>query len=275
MKTRLIAGFVGLAVLLPALFLGGVVAVQVIALLALLICVDEYASMAFSDDVTAARGWLWLTAGGAHAAAVFGGGASLGWVLPVLVVATMAFVMLRPGEDLERAADSVGRYLVGQVWIGLFLASLVWLRKLDHGLGWVFVVLAVSWCGDTFAYFAGRAFGKRKLYELVSPKKTWEGFFGGLAGGVAGLFLVRWVGQNYGDWTGLTPLDCVLLGVTLGAAAVAGDLSESLMKRAFKVKDSGWIMPGHGGLLDRIDSVLFVAPLLVGYVTLVKGLALP
>lgn len=272
MKTRILAGVVGLAVLLPSLFLGGVLAVQIIAALALLVCVDEFASMAFKEDVFVARIWLALTAGGAHAAALYAGEGALGWVLPILVVATMAFVMLRPGGDLERAADSVGRYVLGQVWIGLFLASLVWLRQLDHGLGWVFVVLAVSWSGDTFAYFAGRAFGKHKLYELVSPKKTWEGFFGGLLGGVVGLFLVRFVGATYGDWHGLTPIDCVVLGVFLGASAVAGDLSESLMKRAFKVKDSGWIMPGHGGLLDRIDSVLFVAPLLVGYLRLMKDL---
>jgi phosphatidate cytidylyltransferase len=271
-KTRILAGVVGLSVLLPALFLGGVMAVQVVALLALVVCADEFATMAFPEDLSVARAWLILSAATLHSAAVYGDGSALTWVLPVVVVLTMAFVMLRPGQDLERAADSVGRYLVGQVWIGLFLASLVWLRRLDHGLGWVFVVLAVSWCGDTFAYFAGRAFGKHKLYERVSPKKTWEGFFGGLVGGVVGLFLVRWVGMSWSDWSGLTPVDCVLLGVTLGAAAVAGDLSESLMKRAFKVKDSGWIMPGHGGLLDRIDSVLFVAPLLVGYVIVFKGL---
>ena len=120
------------------------------------------------------------------------------------------------------------------------------------------------------AYFAGRAFGRRKLYPLVSPKKTWEGFFGGLAGSVIGLLIVRLVGLSW-QWTDLTPFDCVVLGVVLGSAAVAGDLSESLMKRAYGVKDSGWIMPGHGGLLDRIDSVLFVAPLLVGYLHLVKG----
>lgn len=272
MKTRILAGVIGLAILLPALFFGDVLAVQIIAGLAVLVCVDEFARMAFQQDVAVARVWLALTAGGAHAAALYLGPGGLGWLFPVLVVATMAFVMLRPGQNLEAAADSVGRYVLGQVWIGLFLAALVWLRRLDGGLGWVFVVLAVSWCGDTFAYFAGRAFGKHKLYELISPKKTWEGFFGGLAGGVVGLFGVRYVGATYGDWHALTPMDCVVLGIALGAAAVAGDLSESLMKRAFKVKDSGFIIPGHGGLLDRIDSVLFVAPLLVGYLVVMKDL---
>jgi phosphatidate cytidylyltransferase len=270
-KTRLLAGFVGLAVLLPSLIWGGLLAVQIIAAIAVLVCVEEFATMAFKDDKPAALAWLALTAGGSHLALVHLGSEVVGWLFPMIVVATMGFVMLRPGPSLEDAADRVGRYVLGQVWIGFFLASLVALRRYDNGLGWVFAVLAISWCGDTGAYFAGRSFGKHKLYERVSPKKTWEGFFGGLAGGVGGMFAVRAVGASYG-WTDLTPVDCVVLGVVLGSAAVAGDLSESLMKRAFKVKDSGWIMPGHGGLLDRIDSVVFVAPLLVGYLRLIKGI---
>ncbi|MCO4744613.1 MAG: phosphatidate cytidylyltransferase [Proteobacteria bacterium] len=267
----MIVGLGGLAVLLPALIWGGELAVQIIGAIAVLVCAEEFASMAFKEDKWAAFGWLSLTAGSSHLALVHLGTDVVGWLFPMIVVATMAFVMLRPGPSLEAAADRVGRYVLGQVWIGFFLASLVILRGFDFGLGWVFVVLAVAWCGDTGAYFAGRSLGKHKLYERVSPKKTWEGFFGGLAGGVGGLFAVRAIGATYG-WTDLTPLDCVVLGVALGSAAVAGDLSESLMKRAFKVKDSGWIMPGHGGLLDRIDSVVFVAPLLVGYLRVIKGI---
>jgi phosphatidate cytidylyltransferase len=140
------------------------------------------------------------------------------------------------------------------------------LRRLDDGLAWVFLLLALAWLCDTGGYFAGRFFGRRKLYERVSPKKTWEGFFGGIILTTVGVFVLRATALP-----ALSAVDAAIIGVGLGTVGVVGDLAESMLKRAFNVKDSGWIMPGHGGLLDRVDSVLFIAPLLYGYAVLVKG----
>jgi phosphatidate cytidylyltransferase len=131
---------------------------------------------------------------------------------------------------------------------------------MDQGVTWIFLALAIPWLGDTGAYFAGRAFGKHKLYELISPKKTIEGYVGGIITATIGVFVIRSLSLSV-----LSPLDCVLIGLGIGTLAVIGDLAESLLKRAFGVKDSGKIMPGHGGLLDRIDSLLFVLPPLYGY----------
>lgn len=259
MVTRLIAALVGLAVLLPALVLGGTTAVEIIVPLAALLCVLEYAAMAFPDDRAVATAWMTLGAGAVYAAALYAPGAPVAWLAGVVVIATLIFVTLRPGASLEGAADRIGRYLVGMGWIGL-LGFLPLVRRLEHGLAWVFLILVISWLGDTGAYFAGRFFGKRKLHPRVSPKKTWAGAVGGVVAAALGALVVREVAS-----LDLGVAEALLLAAALCVAGILGDLSESLLKRSFSVKDSGWILPGHGGMLDRIDSLLFVAPLLYGY----------
>jgi len=105
------------------------------------------------------------------------------------------------------------------------------------------------------------------MAPAISPNKTWEGFAGGLVGSVGGMFIARAVA-----FPGLTPLDCSVLGLAGGLLGPLGDLSESQLKRAYQVKDSGKIIPGHGGLLDRVDALLFNAPAVYLYVTVVRGL---
>lgn len=265
MLKRLLAALVGLAVLLPALIWGGALAVEVIVPLVMVLCLVEYATMAFPDDRGPALAWLIAGTLTVYVPLLYVPDASIAWLVSAVVLATLVFVMLRPGPALEGAADQVGRYLIGMGWVG-FLAYLPLLRRMDHGLAWIFLVLAVSWLGDTGGYFAGKYLGRHKLYPRVSPKKTWEGVAGGVLLAVVGAQIVRVVGLPV-----LSFAEAAILGAVLCVSGVVGDLSESMLKRAFAVKDSGWIMPGHGGLLDRIDSVLFVAPLLFGYVIWMKG----
>jgi phosphatidate cytidylyltransferase len=265
--TRLAAGLGGLAVLLPLILFGGIYAVQAIVGAVLFICVTEYATMAFPDDRPVAMGWLGVGVAAAFLAVVIAPGTHhKSTVLGLYTVATLIFVTLRPGETLDRAADITARYALGVAWMGLLL-FLVRLRALDHGLAWCFVVLGISWLGDTGAYFAGRAFGKRKLYERISPKKSVEGAVGGVITATLGVFLLTAIGMP-GE---LTVVDCLVLGIVGCIIGVLGDLGESMLKRSFGVKDAGSILPGHGGLLDRIDSVLFVGAFVYGYATLVKG----
>lgn len=261
--TRLVVGLGGLAILLPAIVFGGVLAVEIVVVLASIICVTEFAGMAFPDDRRVAVGWL--AAGLAvhhgllvHLPAHHHVGVAL-WM-----VATMILVTLRPGDDLTRGADLTGRYALGLLWIGL-LPLLVLLRGLEHGLAWCFVVLGIAWLGDTGAYFAGRAFGRHKLYERISPKKTVEGAVGGIVTSAIGVFVIAWIGLPTLTW-----IDCALLGVFGCVAGILGDLGESMVKRSYGVKDAGTIMPGHGGMLDRIDSVLFVGAVVYGYAMWVK-----
>jgi phosphatidate cytidylyltransferase len=127
----------------------------------------------------------------------------------------------------------------------------------------MFLLFASTWLGDTGAYFAGRSFGRTPFFPRISPSKTVEGFLGGVALAVVGGAVVHVVGRP-----DLPILATLFLAFVLDLAGVAGDLAESMLKRAFGVKDSGWIMPGHGGILDRIDSLLFTAPVLWAVVEL-------
>ncbi len=145
------------------------------------------------------------------------------------------------------------------------MTALEALRLLPDGGWWVLCSLVITWGNDTMAYFFGRALGRHKLYVEVSPGKTWEGFFGGFVGGVGGLFIVRAF-----FFPALTVTDAVVLGVLGGLFGPAGDLCESMLKRAYGVKDSGFMIPGHGGMLDRIDALIFNAPMVLLYVLFLR-----
>jgi phosphatidate cytidylyltransferase len=173
-------------------------------------------------------------------------------------IALLAAFLFRR-KELEYLPRSAGTVALSWLWVGLLAATVVRLRALDGGglpgFGWVLMAFAVTWGNDTFAYFAGLNFGRHRLYERISPKKSWEGAVGGVAGALVGAFLVRSL---------LLPGLGVpaVLAIALGGSVVGplGDLSESMVKRAAGVKDSGTVIPGHGGVLDRIDALLFVAP---------------
>ncbi len=130
------------------------------------------------------------------------------------------------------------------------------------GLAWFLLALITTWLTDTFAYLGGRAFGKHLLAPVISPKKTWEGFAAGIAGAILTAVVV-----NGCFGIGMRPILAAFVGVLIALAATAGDLAESLLKRQTGVKDSGTLIPGHGGILDRIDGLLF-AFIIVYYVAL-------
>jgi phosphatidate cytidylyltransferase len=135
---------------------------------------------------------------------------------------------------------------------------------LRSGSAWMILMLLVVWGYDTGAYLTGRWLGRRRLIDHVSPSKTLEGLAGGLVTATAAAAIGAWL-------VGLAPWHPLLIGPFIGLAAQAGDLAESLLKRAAGRKESGFLIPGHGGMLDRIDSFLFAAPALAGYALLVVG----
>ncbi len=180
-----------------------------------------------------------------------------GWSALALGGATVVLLVLflfRRGP-LEEAPRGVAIVALSWLYCGLLLASLVGLR-LRFDVGWVILAFVVTWGNDTFAYFTGHAFGRHKLFERISPKKTWEGFAGGAVGSVVCAVGTRALLLRSELSVGLA------VAIGLGGALLGplGDLAESMVKRAAGVKDSGKIIPGHGGLLDRIDALLFVAP---------------
>ena len=180
-----------------------------------------------------------------------------GWFGLALACATVLLLIafLFSGAPLDEIPRSLAVVSLAWLYCGLLVATVVGLR-LHFDWRWVILAFVVTWGNDTFAYFAGRAFGKHKLMERVSPKKTWEGFAGGTLGSVGGAFAVR-AALGMDDLSAAVALAVGAGGAVLGPL---GDLAESMVKRAAGVKDSGQIIPGHGGLLDRIDALLFVAP---------------
>lgn len=148
--------------------------------------------------------------------------------------------------------------------VGLLASSAVVGVSPERWCPWVAIAyLVIIWANDVFAYLVGMVFGRHRLFERLSPKKSWEGFFGGLVGAVAaGLLAARLLGGDPRVWAGLALVAAV--------TGVLGDLAESMFKRAAGVKDSGRTIPGHGGVLDRFDAVLLSAPFVVAYVLLCR-----
>ncbi|HSS39435.1 MAG TPA: phosphatidate cytidylyltransferase, partial [Polyangia bacterium] len=182
----------------------------------------------------------------------FAPGLALPWTLAALT-ATAAAVLFDPGE-IPAAGHRLGAAVFSVLYVGGLAAPLALLqRDAAHGRAWVLLAVAVTFGNDTGAYFAGKAFGRHKLYPKVSPAKSVEGAVGGMAASVAIMFLLK---ATLAPW--LSTMDCLAVAIPAGVIGPIGDLVESLMKRAAGVKDSGHVIPGHGGMLDRIDALLFV-----------------
>lgn len=166
----------------------------------------------------------------------------------VLLVALMGIMSgPRPGVTVRMAVT-----LLGILYLGLGFSALLLLRRLDVGTAVVLTVVFGTWAGDTMAYFTGRFFGATPMAPKLSPKKTWEGFAGGA---VSTVLLVVFIGL----YTPLGPADSLALGAVIAVVGPLGDLFESLVKRDVQIKDSGRGIPGHGGVLDRFDALMWTA----------------
>jgi len=162
----------------------------------------------------------------------------------------------RSPRRARRPTVAIGATVLGATWIGLGLGHILLLRELhDKARLLAFTVLITVWAADTFAYFAGRLFGRHKLAPSLSPGKTWEGFLVGSLAGIFASFIALYDTRD----TYLTSWQAVVLGLVVVLAAASGDLFESALKRDMEVKDTGRLLGAHGGVLDRIDSLLFAS----------------
>lgn len=194
-------------------------------------------------------------------------------MLPFLVTALVmsaGAVSLRLGHELRAAFVHAAAVVFGVGYVAWLLGHFVLLRGLPGGEWWVLWVLWVTWIGDGAAYYVGRAVGGRPLAPRISPKKTVSGGIGGVVGSAAAAVIgAAWFVD------GVTWLEAGALGVGMGILGMIGDLVESMIKRSSGVKDSGNLIPWHGGILDKIDGLLFTAPMLYYYLVLVKGSGAP
>ncbi len=167
--------------------------------------------------------------------------------------------------DLSPIPKNFNATFFGIFFLSICGAHLVMLSRLPDGgqtfrAGWVFLVLFTNFGSDTGGYFFGKLIGGPKLYPSVSPNKTWAGLFGCTVGATLGAFVIQYLALPK-----LTTIDCIIIGIMVAIFGQLGDFFESLLKRAHNLKDTGSILPGHGGLLDRIDAMLVTGPILFYY----------
>jgi phosphatidate cytidylyltransferase len=168
-------------------------------------------------------------------------------------------------KSLENSLPSSAIAVLATTYVGMLGGSLIRLHNdFLEGYKLVFFLLLVVWLGDTGAYYVGKQFGKHKLSPRISPKKTIEGLIGGISASIIAAVVI-----HFTFFPKFPLLHAVIAGVLLSMAGVIGDLAESMWKRSAAVKDSGTLIPGHGGFLDRFDSILFTAPILYCYWTLI------
>lgn len=182
-----------------------------------------------------------------------------------VTVAGFLFFLFRHGV-IDTVASRVAFLLTGVLYAGVLITPLALIKQRSDGGPWIYICLTSAWLSDTGAYFAGRFIGPyfgAKLWPAVSPKKTWAGACGGLCASIVALSIAKLWYLPVLSW-----LDVMLIAVPANILGQLGDLAESLIKRSVGVKDSGVLLPGHGGMLDRIDALLFVVPYVYVYAQL-------
>ncbi|HUT53231.1 MAG TPA: phosphatidate cytidylyltransferase [bacterium] len=272
---RLISAAIIVPVLVYLFYRGGrpfIILIEV----AIALGINEYYSMAEARGLLPSRG---IGTIGALALGLAAASGRLDYMLLTFTLVILAVLInqLR-GQDISATIAGSATTIFGVVYIGWLLSHAMLLRfplhspqAIDRGLFFIVLAIAGVFLADAGAYFVGRAYGKKKLAPRISPGKTVEGLLGGIAGGTLGVVLTKLVF----DWlifpdpgTGMPLLHCLALGPLLVLPSVAGDLFESMLKRDARIKDSGSIIPGHGGIMDRLDSILFALPVTYYYLRL-------
>jgi phosphatidate cytidylyltransferase len=256
MVKRTLAALVLAAIGLPAVFLGGIFFFLLITLF-LVVAAWEYTRI---FRLTGSNASIPLVIGGVLVLVTtqtyFPDLAPAALTLAVLALMTWHLIDFEKGRNqagTDFAVSVSGLVYLG--WIGPYLLSL---RNLENGIWWFFLVLATVWLADSFAYFIGVRFGKHPLCPRLSPKKTWEGYWGGVVIGTIGTLGLSILFASLGG-PAISWWKAVVLGGALSILTTLGDLGESMLKRFAGVKDSGNVLPGHGGIFDRIDSWLWGA----------------
>jgi phosphatidate cytidylyltransferase len=214
------------------------------------------------QNTLALGGWTWLGALPAAFLPFFVYLAGYQIVLPYLIFIVFVCLALRMrfGGELSVSLNWLLGVLLALVYLAIPLTAFVGIKGFAGGGFWLLFVMVIVWANDIFAYYTGKLLGTNKLSPVISPNKTYEGAIGGLVGGVVVAFL-----YNYYFSMGMGFFGIIFVAVILGIIGITGDLAESLIKRATGVKDSGTLIPGHGGVMDRIDSLIFTVPALYYY----------
>ena len=263
LRDRLITAAIALPILVWVVFWGPSWLFDLVVFTATFVALREFAAMACEG---LSHGVTMITVGGMTIAFAMGLGPTGIWISAALVACLAGVLIgtLATAHDMQKSVAAAGHILLGCLYGGLLLPHFIWVRQLANGAGWVCFVIACVMAGDAGGYFCGRFFGRRPLWPTVSPKKTIEGAVAGfactiVAGAVVNAIVLHTMG----------PMEVVVVSGAVSVLAQLGDLLESMLKRAYDAKDSGWIFPGHGGVLDRTDSL--VLPIVFVYYYAILG----
>jgi phosphatidate cytidylyltransferase len=260
LRARVATAAAAIPVLLLVILYGPVWLLAVVVGALALLGVGEFAAMAFPTQ-PGERG-LNMLLGTLLVGGVAATGQTpklLGPTLATIVVAGLVWTLV-VRRDFENGLHDLGLLFVGIFYTGLFLPHFIWLRALERGAWWVIFVLLICMAGDTGGYFVGHALGRHKLAPRLSPGKTVEGSIAIVIASLVAGAVAKLIFLPQHSWC-----EILLLAAVMAGLGQLGDLSESIMKRTFGVKESGWLFPGHGGVLDRTDSLLFPVTFLYYY----------
>ena len=190
-------------------------------------------------------------------------------ILTLAALAGLSYHLVCYERGRDRAASDFTVSLAAVLYIGWVGAYMISLRALPDGMWWVLTVLPAVWLADTAAYMVGVRIGRHKITTRLSPKKSWEGYLAGVAVAIPGTMLLTMLFRSMGAGEAMTPLNGGLLAAGISVFCILGDLGESMIKRQVGVKDSGDLLPGHGGIFDRIDSWLWAG--VIGYYIITLG----
>lgn len=254
LRTRIITALIAFPVAVVSVQTGGILFLMAVALVAL-IAGWEFGRMmragGYKTTPVITLGFIGLLLLEAYRSYL-----NLSCIISAVLLTSIVWQLFK-GDSKAPTADWA-LTLAGGLYIGWGAAQLIAMRQLSEGMAWVWLALLATWGADIFAYLVGRALGRRKLWPRLSPKKTWEGLFGGVFGSMLGAGIVIYLFHL--DW-----VDALIVGSIVPFVSLFGDLSISMMKRHVGVKDSSNLFPGHGGFLDRLDSMLFVSIVVYNY----------
>lgn len=257
---RLITAIVSTPLLIILIYFSSVQVFSLFIFVVIQIAAGEYNCLVFPQEgLTWEKGEVFFFSGVIAITTYLSNNSMIAPVLTFCVLLSLiGFLLPIKGQAIDMT--KVGKVILGFMYMPLLMSSFILLRHLPKGVNWVFFTLVLAFCGDVFGYYVGKTFGKKKLFAALSPGKTVEGTIGLMCGSLLGSLIFQQL-----IFTELAPLHALIMGVFGGIFGQLGDLFESALKRSAGVKDAGSLFPGHGGILDRLDSLSFIAPFVFYY----------
>lgn len=259
-KKKFLTGLIIVPPIIFIILIGPPFVLTLLVLASIFLGLKEYYKLTIPDSKNIEK-WIGILIGISITLFIIYGGNNSYSILIVLTLLIISLLFMITSKDLSTAASNMGIMFFGVFYIGFLLSYIPLIRLLEDGKKWILFLIITVWSGDVLALLFGLYLGRHKLYPKISPNKTFEGLLGALIGPVVSGSIYSWLVFPYVD-----RIKCIIMTIGIGLLGQLGDFSESMIKRSANVKDSGSLIPGHGGILDRLDSFLFSSPFLYYFI---------